>query len=857
MQAVCRDIRFDLSPTEDVGDRLKRQMDALGALAHLVAARSSMSPDSWRRFAAIVAEAVSAEHCGIWHLAQDGQLVSRLAVWPENPAAGGEPAIWAQTRRSIRSQDPVVREMRGETSSRNPAVIDTPVLLAGERVGVIRMSGLPQAHALDDESRRFLDAAADIAAQCMGPVATPPAEPTTAPDGAGENLGDDENQHLNDLLGAISEFIWEADRDGVLTFVTDGVRRMLGFEPKQLIGRSLFDLMPGDDAAAMRSWYAMAVDNVVGFSKVEHRCRTKDGPLVWLRQRGVPLRDAQGESIGFRGAALDITESHRSRLALLQRERRLQEAERIARLGYWEILTPSVSGSWSSISSYWSDVLNDIWGRTPGDPPPTLDMFLESVHPDDRMAVLSAIRSPQSQKHLEFRIRRADGSERELISDFRADVDDKGVVVRSYGTAQDVTEHRQAERERIASEQRYRLLADNANDLITLLTADMTVLYASPSTRRLLGYGADELVGMNLYRLVNPLDLTTMRKAHARLQDGAAESSVTCRMRHKDGRWVWVESTSNRVTGTAEGQAASYVAVSRDISERVRYQQDLEEERRHIEAQAVTLSEAAEKLQAARLEAEQARRAAEDANRAKSQFLATMSHELRTPLNAIIGFAEVIKDMHFGKDAYDRYIDYAADIHDSGHHLLDLINDILDIAKIEAGKLRISPEILELQPTLQGCLRLFSTRATAKDLTLQCTTTPAEATLYADERAIKQILFNLLSNAVKFTMRGGHITVRATIDDDETVEIAVADTGIGIPEDHIERVMRPFEQYENSYDRMQEGTGLGLSLVKALTEIHGGTVQINSRVGVGTTVAVRFPADREWQPCNRSVSMSL
>lgn len=851
---------FPADPPEEW--QASRRIDALGEIARLLADCGSPTARGWDGVAAAIAAGHPADLCCIWQAQRNGKSWRRLALRRADcvELPGGD-ASGNQSGARLKLPEPLELPARPMVPRDQPAgqvwagddALEVCIRSGGRLLGAVRVSGLSGDGPADEAARRFLVAAADLAALplCRSPARpAPAAEAGDGPAAAGGPSFEAEKQRLDDLFGAVSEFIWEADVDGRLTFVTERVLEVLGFAPDQLVGRSMFGLMPEEDAAALRRRYAAAVTAGDAFTAVEHRCRTRDGQMLWLRQTGMPLRDASGQTVGVRGAALDITDSHQAQLSLMQSERRLQEAERIARLGYWEVLTQGGTG-------YWSDVLNEIWGRAPDAPPPDLDTFVQMIHVDDRSAVLSAIRSPQANKHLEFRICREDGTVRELISDFRADVDGRGMIVRSYGTAQDVTEHRRAERERAASERRYRLLADNANDLITLLTGEMTVRYASPSTRRLLGYSPEEVMGLNLYRLVNPLDLTTMRHAHARLQDGASAASVTCRMRHREGHWVWVETTSNRVTGAEEdGGAATFVAVSRDISERVKYEQDLEEERRRIEAQAVSLSEAAEKLQAARLEAEQARRAAEDANRAKSQFLATMSHELRTPLNAIIGFAEVIKEMHFGADAHDRYVDYARDIHESGQHLLELINDILDIAKIEAGKLKISPEVLSLKPVLQGCMRLFSTRATAKELTLQCKTTPDEATLYADERAIKQILFNLMSNAVKFTLRGGHIVARAAADDDGGVEISVTDTGIGIPEDHIERVMQPFEQFENRYDQMREGTGLGLSLVKALAEVHGGTVVIESRVDVGTTVTVRFPGDREWQPRERTVSVS-
>jgi len=243
---------------------------------------------------------------------------------------------------------------------------------------------------------------------------------------------------------------------------------------------------------------------------------------------------------------------------------------------------------------------------------------------------------------------------------------------------------------------------------------------------------------------------------------------------------------------------------------------------------------------AARSEADRARDAAEQANLAKSNFLATMSHELRTPLNAIIGFSQIIKDESFGPVGQPRYAEYAADMHASGTHLLDLINDILDIAKIESGRTRIQPEPVFVAGELNSCVSLLRQRARDRGVELRLTLPKPSPPLIADRRAFKQIVFNLLANAINYTRDGGHVDVSATAGDG-TVSVIVADTGIGIPKEMIERVQRPFEQVNNHYGHTSGGTGLGLALVKGLTELHGGTVCIDSTVGRGTTVTVELP----------------
>ncbi|MBP6011906.1 MAG: HAMP domain-containing histidine kinase [Alphaproteobacteria bacterium] len=241
----------------------------------------------------------------------------------------------------------------------------------------------------------------------------------------------------------------------------------------------------------------------------------------------------------------------------------------------------------------------------------------------------------------------------------------------------------------------------------------------------------------------------------------------------------------------------------------------------------------------ARDEAERQRQLAERASEMKSAFLANMSHELRTPLNAILGFSEVIAEESFGPQARERYQDYAKDIHSSGKHLLSLISDLLDVAKIEAGKLKLEGAWLDGPALIAQSLRLVEERAAGKGIGLRYVDKTEGAQLYADERAFLQIALNLLSNAVKFTSTG---EVTATLRAERGAMVfAVEDTGCGIAQDAIARLFNPFEQVDNRYARANGGTGLGLTLVRALAELHGGSCMIESAVGKGTRVEVRLP----------------
>ncbi|MEX2008885.1 MAG: ATP-binding protein, partial [Dongiaceae bacterium] len=232
------------------------------------------------------------------------------------------------------------------------------------------------------------------------------------------------------------------------------------------------------------------------------------------------------------------------------------------------------------------------------------------------------------------------------------------------------------------------------------------------------------------------------------------------------------------------------------------------------------------------------------ANRAKSEFLATISHELRTPLNAIIGFSEIMKDRMFGPMGNAQYDEYAQDIHDSGRHLLGLVNDILDLSKAESGADQIREEIVEVSEVIRSTLMLVRKRAETAGVDLDVDMAGDLPALLVDKRKLTQILVNLLCNAVKFTDRGGKATLRAWSSHGSGFVFQVVDNGVGIAPEDIPKAFSRFGQIDGSLSRKHEGTGLGLPLSKALVEQHGGSLDLQSGVGVGTTVTVRFPAAR-------------
>jgi PAS domain S-box-containing protein len=484
-------------------------------------------------------------------------------------------------------------------------------------------------------------------------------------------------------------------------------------------------------------------------------------------------------------------------------------AERAARFGYWRLRLSDNHVTWSP----------GMYRLLGVDPHANADnnWLLAQIVDDDARLILDKIgHAIRTRSPFHYRSHAKDSDAVAQIVDTHGEVElgPDGRVVSVIGVCHDVTREVIAEAERENAQRAYRTIAEEASDII-FLHENGHIVFASGALERILGRRPEEFQDGRYLELVHPDDLEEARKVRGRPPKGEVRSA-TYRNRHADGHYVWIETRTRGIYDETTGEFQCEISVGRDVTER--------------------------REQELKMRAAQER--AEAASRAKSLFLANMSHELRTPLNAIMGFSDMMRLEAFGPLGHERYREYAATICNSGRHLLDLITDILDTAKIESGKLELHPETIDLDAAIRECTELLAMRAKEAGLDLGVEIGAQAFELTADRRALKQILLNLLSNAIKFTPAGGRVSVE-TAAQPGILALAVRDDGLGIPADHIPRLGRPFEQVCVDPLLAKGGSGLGLALVQALAQKHGGAMRIESELGVGTTVTVEFPVRQE------------
>jgi two-component system cell cycle sensor histidine kinase PleC len=492
---------------------------------------------------------------------------------------------------------------------------------------------------------------------------------------------------------------------------------------------------------------------------------------------------------------------------------------------------------------FWSHSMFAILGVAPREDLMTFGEVSRLVHPDDiKLYEVAAQLADAKAKAIDHEFRMLHASGKWVWLRARCELvqqpGDPGVHL--IGIAVDITEQKTLVERTAAADIRLRDAIETIPEAFVLWDHENRLVLCNSNFQNLHNLPDEAIAPGSPYEDVVAAGRKHVIRSKLASEDPAIPGARTFEAQLDDGHWLQISERRTKDGG--------YVSVGTDITPLKLHETKLVESEQRLLATVNDLRRSQHKLEvqakqvtdlAYKYSEEKTR--AEDANQAKSKFLANMSHELRTPLNAIIGFSEIMASGMFGALGSDKYYEYCRDIHGSGEYLLDVINDVLDMSKIEAGRLKLDLEQVELARELEDALRVITTRAEAKQLTVTSKIAPGIG-LKADRRALKQIALNLLSNAVKFTPENGRITVRGRLSRGSVI-IGIQDSGIGIHRDALKKLGRPFEQVESQLTKTQHGSGLGLAIAKSLVELHGGAMRIRSVPGAGTTVVVRLPLD--------------
>ncbi|MGB9369957.1 MAG: ATP-binding protein [Xanthobacteraceae bacterium] len=515
---------------------------------------------------------------------------------------------------------------------------------------------------------------------------------------------------------------------------------------------------------------------------------------------------------------------------------RIDTALNCGRCGLWD---------WDLASGrvFWSQSMFDILGLPPSHKLLSFGEISGLVHPDDvQLYELAAQLADSGNSCIDrmFRMRHASGNWVWLRTRCELVRNPGEPHPHLIGIAVDITEQKRLAEESATAEMRLSDAIEAISEAFVVWDADNRLVLCNSKFQSLHRLSDEAVAPGTPYEDISAAGSKPIVRMQLSAEGRAVPGARTFEAQLEDGRWLQISERRTKDGG--------FVSVGTNITELKRHEEKLLDSEKRLKATVVDLRSSQQALERqteqlaylAERYAEQKDRA-EEANQAKSAFLANMSHELRTPLNAIIGFSEMMESGMFGPLGDAKYLEYCRDISDSGRYLLDVINDILDMSKIEAGRINLEYETIELDSFLPDSMRMFATRVDGKRLTINSEIEPS-IRLSADRRMIKQIMINLLSNAVKFTPEHGRITVRARMVN-TYVNIAIEDTGIGIPKEALKNLGKPFEQVESQLTKRYRGSGLGLAIAKSLTELHGGAMRIRSTLGTGTIVLVRLPVD--------------
>jgi PAS domain S-box-containing protein len=639
------------------------------------------------------------------------------------------------------------------------------------------------------------------------------------------------------------------DRDGNVEYVNPGFVKTTGYTAEEIAGKNPRELRSG---LHPREFYQHMWQTILAGEvwRGEICNRKKDGTLFWEDATIAPVLDTDGHTTHFVAVKMDITLRKQAETGLqkaidqLRKTTAFQQA--LLNSTEYSIIATDVDGTITAFNAGAERMLGYRNAEVVGRMTPQSLHDLAEIH--DRARTLTAemgvpmapgfeVFVAKARRGLpndqEWTYIRKDGRRIPILLSVTAVRDHTGQITGFLGIGQDIAQRKQAEEALRASEQRYRLLAENVGDVVWTAELDMRLNYISPSMRLLTGYAPEEWMTKSLAEKFTPATAEylkssyhlaladAMRDPAARLQTRSMEAEYRC----KNGGTIWTEIKMSWILGE-QGTPVGCLGITRDITARKKAAEELQEY--------------ACKLEQANHELAEATAAAQEASKAKSEFLANMSHELRTPLNGVIGMTELLRSTPLD----DRQRQFVEACHSSGKSLLDLINDVLDFSKIEAGKLELEHAAFDLSSAVRDAVEAVSFLASQKNLALTCHITPAACCRVTGDRTrLRQVLVNLVGNAVKFTATG-QITVgvdRVQASGRPALRFEVADTGPGIAPEQLHRLFKSFCQADSSTTRRYGGTGLGLAICKRLVELMNGEIGVDSQPGQGSTFWFTVP----------------
>jgi PAS domain S-box-containing protein len=584
-----------------------------------------------------------------------------------------------------------------------------------------------------------------------------------------------------------------------------------------------------DDQADMAEAYRHFYEDEGQRLAITYRLKQRDGTYRYIRDFAEKRVDVGNGAIELVGMSQDVTQQTEADAMLRESEVKLRRAHRLAKLCYWTY-DPVASASGGGDRLVFSGDTEEVLGA------PVAELnraatspLIAMAHPEDCDRILKEWRafmaSTETAWTFEYRLARSDGEIRDVSVSAEKVVNDRGPLGQVIGVVQDITDRKRSE----LAIARNETLLRHAHRLSRVgywvweprdveQATDRGWLHVSSEFADILGVQVGEI----------PLEETDMVRKFV----------------HPDDLPTAIAAVEGFVNRTAERYNAQFRAVRPDqsIAHLHMEAERLRDPQGRILYEIGVIQDVTEQRER-EIELLTAKRTAEIANRTKTQFLANMSHELRTPLNAVIGFSQLIRDQAFGQIP-ERYVTYADDINSSGKLLLALINDILDMSRIEAGQQKLMEEVISIDSAINDCVRMVASKVADGGVRLIVENKGPLPALRADERALKQVLLNVLSNAIKFTPQGGSVTVAAEAMNGRRLDIRISDTGIGIAEEVIKDLFLPFRQADASISRRFGGSGLGLAISKKLMELHGGEISIDSHPGRGTRVTLHMPAER-------------